>query len=160
MTSNPKPMIFLTMVPQETRAIGLYRRHSKTFAIGFFWIWESNVELSNFRVLTRFDEARAFLFPMSPNVRCETRRLKVEFWQVFKTSQNRHEMTRIRGVPKAPNKFLSTHAPFSWFLKKISWQKHRRHKRKSNRDKKVGLEDNLKNHMAFTTNAYEYPKFC
>ena len=105
-------MIFLTMVPQETRAIR-HRNHSPSV------FSESNVELSNFRVLTRFDEARALLFPMSPNVRCETQgRLKVEFWQVFKTNQNRHEITRIRGVPKAPNKFLSTHLFFLDFSKK------------------------------------------
>ena len=58
-------------------------------------------------VLTR---PQAFLFPMSPTVNCLTPLYagcrKVESWQVFKISQNRHEMTRIGGVPKAPDTFL------------------------------------------------------
>ena len=52
----------------------------------------------------------AFLSPLALKVRCETllyaECFKVESWQVFKTSQNWHELTCIGGVPKGPDTFL------------------------------------------------------
>ena len=151
--------IFLTMVPQESKAL------PKTFALCFPKKCFSKQNVKFVCVLTR---PQAFLFPMSPTVNCLTPLYagcrKVESWQVFKISQNRHEMTRIGGVPKAPDTFLrgavlaplwlrgavlapltdrhdtqmtriDTHV-FRDFPKNISWQKRRRHKRrKSNQDK-------------------------
>ena len=50
-------------------------------------------------------------------------------------------------TPYWPTRHANETHVFLGFSKK-SWQKHRRHKRrKSNRDKTVGLEDTLKNHI-------------
>ena len=95
--------IFLTIVPLESKAL------PKIFALCFpkKCFSKQNVKFVCVCVLTR---PQAFLFPVSPTVNCLTPLYagcrKVESWQVFKISQNRHEMTRIGGVPKAPDTFL------------------------------------------------------